>query len=173
MIRTFVTALFIASLFGCAKEEAAPPTTPKAEAGLARFALKADPGEALSIEDAKEAAPKDEVIAVGRIRAVVKGFASFQLTDEFLDYCMEQCATPWDYCCLPQEEVNDATLIVEARDASGKVLQTADLPGLRNLDLVAVKGKLVKDEHGNVTIEATGWFRRERPKLHDKVRWPE
>jgi hypothetical protein len=141
--------------------------------------LAADPGDAISIEEAKEAAPRDEVIAVGRIRAMVKGYASFQLTDISLDYCgsgddpMEKCPTPWDYCCIPQEFVNDATLLVEARDESGRPLSAAALPGLRLLDLIAVKGKLVKDEHGNVAIEATGWYRRERPTLHDQVVWPQ
>ena len=52
------------------------------------------------------------------------------------------------------------------------MLKTA-LPKLRLLDLVAVKGKLVKDGHGNVIVRATGWFRRDRQELGDDLRWPE
>ena len=180
MTRTFLSVVLIASLFGCGKEEKKTPPAPVADSpALEGLTLAADPGDALSVEDAKAAAPGSEVVAVGRIRNIVKGFASFQLTDTGLDYCgsgadqMEQCPTPWDYCCLPQGEVNEATLLVEARDEKGEALAAGKLPGLRRLDLVVVKGKLAKDEHGNVTIEATGWHRRERPKLHDKVRWPE
>ena len=46
------------------------------------------------------------------------------------------------------------------------------LPGLRLLDRIAVKGKLVHDAHGNATILADGWFRRDRPPLRDGLRWP-
>ena len=179
MIRTVCLFVLVAALFACGDKKEAAPTAPKPSAELASFTLKVDPGEAISVEDAKEAAPKDGVVAVGRIRNIVKGFASFQLTDASLDYCgggadkMDDCATPWDYCCIPQTEVNTATLLVEARDKNGKVLESADLPGLRLLDLVVVKGKLTKDEHGNVTIEATGWHRRERPELRDGLSWPE
>jgi hypothetical protein len=66
-----------------------------------------------------------------------------------------------------------ATISVEARGADGKPLRADALPGLRLLDLVVAKGKVEKDEHGNVTVVTTGWFSRERPKLPDGLRWPE
>ncbi len=66
-----------------------------------------------------------------------------------------------------------ATLVVEARGADGKPLKAGALSGLRLLDLVAVKGKVEKDEHGNVTVVTSGWFTRERPKLREGLRWPE
>ena len=145
---------------------------------LASFELKADPGKALAVVDAVAAAPKDEVVAVGRIGNIVLGYASFNLVDETLAYCgaggsMENCATPWDYCCIAAEEKAAHTLVVEVHGKDGEVLEADSLPGLRLLDLVVVTGKIQKDEHGNPTILATGWYRRERPKLRDGLRWPE
>jgi len=166
-------ALLIAA---CGKEDAAPPEA-TSNAALDRLSLGSDPGEALPVLDARDA-EDGEVVVQGRIGQVVKGFASFQLVDESLDYCgaggaMDDCATPWDYCCIPGDEKNAATLLVEARDDDGRPVKTAALPGLRLLDLVAVKGRLVHDEHGNATVIASGWFRKERPKLREGLRWPE
>jgi hypothetical protein len=164
-------------LCACGKEEASPaPPSPPAS-GLAHLALPADPGEALTVLAAK-AAKDGDVVVEGRIGHVVKGFVSFQLVDTSLDYCgagkdpMDDCDTPWDYCCTPQDQKNDATLLVEAHDANGRPLKADALPGLRLLDRIAVKGKLVHDSHGNATILATGWFRRDRPPLRDGLRWP-
>jgi len=176
MIRMMILVALVAPMFGCGEKEETQP--PAANPGLPGLTLTAEPDNALSVTDAKAAVPKDDVVVVGNIRNVVKGFASFQLTDLKLDYCgsgsdsMETCPTPWDYCCLPQNEVNAATLIVEAHDKDGKVRKVEKL-SVRHCDLVVVKGKLTKDEHGNVTIVASGWFTRSRPMLHDKVRWPE
>ena len=176
MTRTLALSLVVLA-FGCGGKDE-PTKTPDADPGLPAIALNADLEGAKSVNEVKKAAAGDEVVVVGNIRNIVKGFASFQLTDLSLDYCgsgadpMEKCPTPWDYCCIPQNEVNAATLIVEAHDAGGKV-RTAKSLGLRHCDRVAVKGKLQKDEHGNVTVVASGWFMRSRPKLHDNVRWPE
>ncbi len=162
---------------GDKKEPSADPAPAKPSA-LASLELKADPGEALAVVDAVAAAPKDDVVAVGRIGNIVKGFATFNLVDKTLDYCgaggaMENCATPWDYCCIAADEKAAHTLVVEVHGDNGEVLEADSLPGLRLLDLVVVKGKIQKDEHGNATILATGWYRRERPKLRDGLNWPE
>jgi hypothetical protein len=47
------------------------------------------------------------------------------------------------------------------------------MPSLRLLDLLVVKGTVEKDEHGNVTVVAVGWHRRERPDLPEGLHWPE
>jgi hypothetical protein len=70
-----------------------------------------------------------------------------------------------------------ATLAVEVRGVDGRVLGVGR-PGpvllpLRLLDLVAVKGRIEKDEHGNVTIVETMRYVRERPELPDGLHWPE
>lgn len=66
-----------------------------------------------------------------------------------------------------------ATVSVVAHGADGKPLKASGLPGLRLLDLVVAKGRIAKDEQGNVTVVASGWFTRERPTLPDGLHWPE
>jgi len=173
-----IVPLFLAAVVPLAcggKKPPAPPPPPE----VAALELPSDPGKAVSVIEAVAAGPKDEIVVVGRVRGIVPGSVSFQLTDASLHYCgsgndpMENCPHPWDYCCLDQGDVNAKTLVVEARDAGGMPLAATSLPGLRLLDLVAVRGKLTKDEHGVVVVETTGWFRRERPELPDDLQWPE
>jgi hypothetical protein len=177
MRRNLAFALILVA--ACAKEEGPSPSSaaPAPSPGLAKLVLKADPGEALPVLQAKEGADGDVLVA-GRVGQIVQGFASFRLVDASLAYCgaggaADDCPTPWDYCCIPKNELTAATLVVEARDADGKPLRAGSLPGLRLLDLAVVRGKLTRDAHGNVVVLADGWFRRERPDLREGLRWPE
>jgi hypothetical protein len=145
---------------------------------LSAFVLPADPGAGVGVEAAKAAAPNGEAMVVGRVSDVVKGLAAFQLTDPGLDYCgygadtMDDCDTPWDYCCTSSDEVRAKTLLVELRGKDGQPIEAESLPDLRLLDLVVAKGAMVKDENGNVKLLADGFFRRERPQLRDGLSWP-
>jgi hypothetical protein len=167
--------------FGCAKEEKpegpAGAGTPKADPALDRYLLTDDPGEALDVADAKEKEAGETVVVAGRLARVVPGFAAFEIVDDSVDYCgrsgaEDDCETPWDYCCATAER-KEGTIYVEARAEDGTPLAAQALPGLRLLDLVAVKGKLVRDEHGNATLVADGWHRKERPTLREGLRWPQ
>ena len=102
----FTLIVVLAGLPLACGDKKTPSTTsePATTSVLAPFELRADPGEALAVADAVAAAPKDEVVAVGRIGNIVKGFATFNLVDKTLDFCgagvaRDDCATPWDYCC--------------------------------------------------------------------------
>ena len=86
---------------------------------------------------------------------------------------MEGCPHPWDYCCYPPGKIRENLVSVVVKAKDGNVAEIDRLPELRNLDFVAVTGALVKDADGNVTLEAAGWFRRERPKLADGLAWPQ
>jgi hypothetical protein len=170
-----LAACLVLLLSACGKEAAKPTAAPPVPP--VDLKLAADPGEALSVLEAKEKGSGEEVVVEGRISNIVKGRVIFNLVDEDLYYCgkggvEDKCKTPWDYCCVDAGERADGTLVVEARGADGDALK-GSLPGLRLLDLVAVKGKVEKDEHGNVAVVATGWFMRDRPKLPDGLHWPE
>ncbi|MGQ0615307.1 MAG: hypothetical protein ACT4PV_16370 [Planctomycetaceae bacterium] len=166
-----------AALAGC--DGGKPAEKPPASAELSRFWMANDPAGALSVPEAKAAAPKEKAVVVGRISAFVKGHAAFKIVDVSLPYCggapgkMDECPTPWDYCCETPDELKAKTLFVEARDAQGQVIATSSIEGLRLLDLVALEGQLSKDEHGNVKLVTTGWYRRERPDLRDGLEWPQ
>jgi len=173
-MKLFVTWLVLVA-FACGKEEAKPPPAPPPPP--VDLKLAADPGEALSVLQVKEKGSGEEVVVVGRISNFVKGFVTFNLVDEDLYYCgkggaEDECKTPWDYCCVDAGERAKGTLAVEIRDADGRP-KKGSVPELRLLDLVAVNGTVEKDEHGNVTVVASGWFRRERPELPDGLHWPD
>jgi len=155
-----------------------PENTPEPDAGVSATIVTTDLGDAISVAEAMKGAPIEEAVVLGRINNIVKGYASFNLTDKALEYCGEvikedDCKTPWDYCCIDADTQKANRLNVGIYDKDGNILEAASLPGLRLLDLVAVKGKVSKDEHGNVSIEATSIQRRERPELADDLRWPQ
>jgi len=165
--------LFVACLafvtFACGKDTEKPQTV----------TLKlADPGPGVSVKKVKEMGHGEEVVVEGRVSNIVTGVAAFNLIDVSLDYCGQKspedsCKTPWDYCCEDAGDRAAATISVEKRGADGKIMgQGTHLPMLRLLDVVAAKGKIEKDDHGNVTVVATSWFVRERPQLPDDLHWP-
>jgi hypothetical protein len=169
-MKALVTCLVLVTL-ACGKKEVEKPPAVAVD-----LALAADPGTAPSVKQAKEEGRGEEAVVVGRISNIVKGLATFNLVDESLPRCgpgnMPDCKTPWDYCCELADVRAAATLTVEARGPDGRTLAGA-MPTLRLLDLVAVKGRIEKDKHGNVTVVANGWFRRERPDLPEGLIWPE
>lgn len=162
------------ALAACGKDDGPAPAM---SAALAPFFLDADPGEALGVAAARGAAPAEQAVVAGRISAVVTGSGAFVLMDASLPYCGEKnpedkCPTPWDYCCETADTRRMHSITVEARDAGGRLVASPGLGNLRECDLVAVRGKLVKDDLGNVTLLATGWYRRQQPELPDYVKWP-
>jgi len=178
-ISVLVSLLAAAALAACGKDEPpAPSSGPAAGATPSRWALAADPGAGTSVLDAKKAGPKDDVVVVGRVKDVVPGFAAFTLADVSLKYCgfggenMPDCETPWDYCCTPDDEITAGVIPVAVKDKAGETVAHPRIAELRNLDLVAVKGRLVKEKDGTLAVEATGWYRRERPKLPDSIKFP-
>jgi len=82
------------------------------------------------------------------------------------------CTTPWDYCCEDSGTRAEHTLLLEFHGEGETPVAVNSLPGLRLLDLVVAKGRLTHDEHGNVSLVATGWLRRERPELREGLDWP-
>jgi hypothetical protein len=161
----------------CSKPDNGPAEVP-ASAEAQKLALTADPGAALAVAKVKADGPKDEVTVEGRLYKITKGYAAMRIMDLTMDYCgeinkEENCPTPWDYCCNTKGDIAAGSLLVEARNADGKPLKTPALPNLRLLDKVKVTGKLIKDDHGNLVLLASGMFRSDRPTVPDFVKWPE
>lgn len=169
--------LFVVS--ACNKDDApkpapAAPSAPVAPAG-SRYLLAKEPAGAIAVLAAKAKGEAKGVTVVGRLKDTVHGFAAFTLTDVSLAYCgeggtEENCPTPWDYCCIPDDKVAEATISVAARE-KGEVVE-ATVPELRNLDLVVVHGDLVKTKDGSLRLDADGWFRKERPPTPKGVEFP-
>ncbi|MDA1194601.1 MAG: hypothetical protein O2894_05395 [Planctomycetota bacterium] len=173
MMRFFslvLAAFALPVVVGCG--DAVPPA-PSAPPSLL---LAAEPTGSVSVLDAKGKAAGDEVVVIGRVSDIAKGFAAFTLTDTSVEYCGEGaescgCPTPWDYCC-EEERAKASRMPVELRDKKGEPVQAADI-GLRLLDLVVVRGTLAGTESGGLMILAKdGWYRSDRPKLPEGLDWP-
>lgn len=164
-------------VFAACSGEKPPPAAPSASPAVAALMLATAPSGAIPVLAAKQAGAADKVTVTGRIHSIVKGAAAFTLMDPSLAYCGEKhaegCKTPWDYCCETKATRVQSQLAIEARGADGQPLPTPSLGDLRLLDRISVTGKLVNDEHGNLVLIASGWFREQRPTLVDGLRWPE
>lgn len=173
-----------AALAACSK--GAPdgaPATAGAPVAPSAWSLPSEPAGAVSVVDAQKAAPKDEVVVVGRVRMFVGGLAAFTMVDTSVAYCgdpkaskdqkeMEAvCETPWDYCCHEQEAADKQIAVVVP--GVGSSAAKGSIPELRNLDLVVVKGRLMKDKAGNVELAATGWYLKDRPVIPASVKFPQ
>jgi hypothetical protein len=139
--------------------------------------LPADIPGTVPVLAALAGAEGDHVAVVGKLQRKVKGRAIFYLTDESVLDCTrtgdeDHCNTPWDYCCQ-EKQMKKSTILVELRGADGKPVPVADL-GIRELDLVAVRGTLSKTESGRLVLLAQdGWFLRDRPPASPRWKFPE
>ncbi|MFO0842759.1 MAG: hypothetical protein U0797_10240 [Gemmataceae bacterium] len=118
------------------------------------------------IEVRKEAKDGEEVTVVGRVGGAAKPFtdgrASFLIADTSLKPT-DGCETPWDYCEYPKQEVAAARLSVKFVNDEGKTLQAGarETFGLKELSTVVVKGKVQRDDKGNVVVVGKSLFVRQ------------
>jgi len=172
--RRALLASLLLALGACTGEAGAPSPSAAADS---RFRLATEPAGAVSVVAAKAEAPKEDSVVLGRVKEVSPGVAAFVIVDASLPYCGERagtddaCETPWDYCCEDPGEVAKKSVAVAVRTGSGG-LESAAIPELRSLDLVVVKGRLTKNDKGDVELAATGWYRKERPKVSEKIKFP-
>ena len=166
------------ALVACSEQPEADPQPTPVNDPAAAVALATDPGEPITVLEAKAKGPGDDVLVVqGRVQDLTKGFAILKLMDTALKYCgevhEEGCKTPWDFCCDTAEAHREHELLVEFHGDDGQPFETAGLPKTRLLDLVKVRGKLTKNEHGSLVLVADGIFQVERPELPDGLNWPQ
>jgi len=179
-MRTLVWISALAMLVACGeKKKDAEPTkesAPEVNAELAGVMVTTPLGKGVSVADARAKKTADEILVVGRINKIVKGYAAFNVTDLKLAYCgekeAEDCPTPWDYCCTAGDEQLANRISVAVYGENGEPIRAANLGDLRELDVVTIKGKLETDEHGNILLRATAIHRDSRPDVPDHVRWP-
>jgi hypothetical protein len=145
---------------------AIPGTSPKE-----KLLLSAEPSGAKGVlELRKEAIDGAEVVMVGRVggskKPFVEGRAAFTIVDTSIATCKDKaddnCDTPWDYCCSPQDELAHGTAMVKFVDEQGKTLQqdAQTVLGVQPLQTVVVRGQAKRDADGNLTVLASGLFIR-------------
>jgi hypothetical protein len=167
--------LLIALAVGCNQGGGpAPSGNPTADAAAAaakaEHVLTAEPAGAKGVKAAREEAKDgDDVVVVGRIggdkQPWIEGRAGFWVIDSSVKTCSERpgdmCDTPWDYCCETKEDRLQAIATVKVVDAQGQTLPVdARKLGLKELQTVVVKGKAKRDDHGNLTVLASGVYVR-------------
>ena len=142
-----------------ANAEALPPSLALAEA-------PAGANDVLAVRSgAKEG---DAVVVRGRVGGsrspFVDGRASMQIVDASMKACgegtpMDECKTPWDYCCSEPKDIAAHSASVQVVGADGKPLRASlsGFAGLKPLSKVTVKGTVAKSaDSGALVINATG-----------------
>jgi hypothetical protein len=151
-----------------AKTQSGSPTA--AAAVPAELFVAAAPGAPQAIEELKKSAKEgDEVIVRvlvgGEVEPIVDTLASMVVVDVSVPSCAanpeDSCPTPWDFCCVPAEELVKHRATVQAVDAAGKPLKASFAAGqkIKPHDTLVVKGKVGPRPDPKVfVINATGIF---------------
>jgi len=166
--RTLATlALLLVALAGarCSKEETPAPgggaTAAKGPAPFDALALASEPAGAKPVGEVIAAQQgSGPVVVRGRVGEDGGSSSWFTLVDPSLKDCVQigdECKTPWDYCCTPNDVKKQQMANVELR-VGGELVEHAVLGwrGLDHLKEVVVAGQATKDGAGNVTIVASG-----------------
>jgi hypothetical protein len=173
-----MTLAFVAGCGGkdgsAQKGAPAPAPSSKPTAALPENLLvKTAPAGAKDVSAAiKEAKGGEEVVIRGRVGGTEEVFMKDRATMTMMDMNLKSCdmrpddacKTPWDYCCDDEEtkRLNRAT--VQVVDQSGKILNTTLGGQLSELDVIVVKGKVVKIDAANFIINAQEIFIEEKFK---------
>jgi hypothetical protein len=172
---SFVAVLAAVIVAGCdnrpgeTAQQQPTPATAAVDALPSALALPdAPPGAKDVLAVKKDAKEGDAVVIRGRVGGskspFVDGRASFQLVDRSLKACgegtaMDECKTPWDYCCSEAKEVAAHSATVQVVGADGRPLHAglSGFAGLKPLSDVTVTGTVAKaGQTGTLVVNATG-----------------
>ena len=169
-IRSILVTMLLVTLAGCGdgndkkvSNDKATPNTPGPAVSLpADLLVSTTPGEAKNIVDLKKDAKEgDEVVVRGVVGGDTNPFvanrAMVSLIDMAVPTCKEngeECPTPWDYCCVPQEELTKAKATVQVVGKNGFPLKVALSSGqkLKPYDVIVVRGKVGARPSGDVLV---------------------
>lgn len=163
------TTLIAAPLCGCGK-----PGAPRSDAGAAgappAWLLAEPPAGAQPVAAVKAAASEGDMVVIrgrigGRAEPLRADSAVFVIVDPSIPTCADNpddnCPTPWDYCCEPQDVLTANSATIQMVDPAGTPIDTS-LPaqGLKALDEVIVIGAVgPRPNPAVLTIRATGVHR--------------
>jgi len=117
----------------------------------------------------KDAREGDEVVVAGKVggdhKPFTEGRAGFLLVDTSLPPA-DDCDCPWDYCGVKKKDLAAARVRVKFVDGAGDTLRAGarEAFGIKELSEVVVKGKVSRDDKGNVAVVATGIYVRPEAK---------
>ena len=168
---TIVTATGCGTAANSATNTTSNTTTTAADIDASQYQLAEEPADAIGVIAARESAVDGApLVLVGRVGGSAKpwidGRAAFTLLDASMsvvaegedsgeegEICMGDC------CAL---ERKGCTTLAKVVDSQGKLvpMDSRELLGLKESDMVVVQGTAQKDQTGNFVMLATGVFIR-------------
>jgi hypothetical protein len=166
----FAVAAALLSGCGAAPDAQSRPAAEATAIDGARYTLAEEPDDAIGVIEARESASDGAALTVvGRIGGTtspwVNGRAAFTLLDASLVLVAEGADSgEGEICtgdCCAAERAH-ATMLVKFLDDNGRVLEvdSRQLLGIAENDMVVVRGKAKKDKNGNVSLVADTVFVR-------------
>ena len=165
---TLAIAIAAAALGGCEGAATSHPSSPNSTAEGSPISLPSDlftdvsPDGAMTLLAARSSAqPGDEVTVSGKVGGRAAPFigerAIFTLADESLEFCRDECAVPWDACCVPTEEIAAMSSTVQVVDAEGNPLRVGleGQGGLAPAAHVTIRGTVAEGQGDAFVINAT------------------
>lgn len=173
----FAAAVALAALAGCEKSTTETGGTPSGatSGGSAgdtspAWLLASAPADPVDVGAAKATASEGDQIAIrgrigGRSDPMSAESAVFVVMDPAIPSCADNpgdsCATPWDYCCEPQEVItaNNATVQLIGEDGAPLAIDLRK-HGIEPLDeVIAVGTVAARPSEQTLIIKATGLYR--------------
>lgn len=159
---TLILVALACGVTACGDKKPAPQPPPD---GIDQFVLKAAPAGAQSVIDVRGKAKSGDAVTVagiigGRDHPFSDGLAVFTLVDAGAKRCKPgECNKPWDFCCVPSEELAKSTVTIEVHQG-GKPLRAGlqGVAGLEPMKEIVVTGEARRDDAGNVLVVAKGFF---------------
>jgi len=157
---------------GCGTAPDAPAAFAQATAVTvdgSKFLLQEEPEGAVGVIAARESAEDGKsLVMVGRIggseKPWIEGRAAFMLLDASMTVAIEGEEAEDELCtgdCCTNERLA-CTALVKVVDSQGKLISvdSRQLLGVKELDMVVVEGRAHKDESGNFVMLANGIYIR-------------
>lgn len=170
----FALALAAGTVGGCDRGEepaaslSGSPTSAAAALPAGLFLAQSPSADVVDVAEVVAEGQDGQSVAVrgligGRRDPFVANRAVMLLTDVNTTTCHAAgdtgCPTPWDYCCVPREQLQGKTLSVQVSDADGQPLR-ASLHGVAGLEpsaTVVVQGIVRRDgDSGTTALHASG-----------------
>ena len=153
---------------GCGSSELASDTSESKSGSESVFLVDSEPANAIPVGEARKLTEDgQDVTLVGLIGGssdpFVDGLAAFTIVDPIVPYCApeEGCPTPWDYCCTQDQVINNIATVKIVDESGLPVDQGArELLRVKELSTVVVKGKVKRDDQGNLTVSTRQVFVR-------------
>ncbi len=159
---TAIGALLCLCSAGCMGSSATAP----ANTENSQFKLASEPPGACDVMDFRDKAKDGQSFVVlgrvgGGVNPWIEGRAAFVLVDERVTASCEegQCETDCPQCA---QQLAEATTLVKFEDEQGKVLavDARELLGVKEQQIVVIRGIASRDKAGNVSIAADGIYVR-------------